>query len=151
VRSLCIEGKAGRMKSATEGNTIIVRLEDGEDLFQSLSRAAREHGAVSGHVVWGIGQLRDFELGYFDGMQYERRTFFEAYEVVSLHGSMTVGTDPPFHLHAALSSSDFAMVGGHLFRATVATVGEVCIEKFGRIQLGRELDGRTGLRKLTLR
>jgi len=34
-------------------------------------------------------------------------------------------SEPPFHLHAAVSKDDLIIYGGHLFRATVATVVEM--------------------------
>ncbi len=139
------------MESAAEGNTVMVKLDDGENLIESLKGAARTRSVESGCVVFGIGQLRDFELGYFDGSTYQRRTFNEAHELVALHGTVTLNLDPPLHLHAAVSKDDFVLVGGHLFKATVATLGEICIQKFSTIKMGRELDKRTGLKKLTLR
>ena len=138
------------MRSATDGSGVMVRLDDGEDLLESLRRVASDHGVHSGCVVFGIGQLKDFELGYFDGREYKRKTFAEAHELVGLHGTITLNSDPPLHVHAAVSAGDFVLKGGHLFRATVATVGEVYIQKLPRIQMTRESDSRDGLRKLAL-
>ena len=138
------------MRSATDGSSVMARLDDGEDLLESLKKIAWDHGAYSGCVVFGIGQLKDFELGYFDGREYQRRTFAEAHELVGLHGTITLNSDPPLHIHAAVSGRDFVLKGGHVFKATVATVGEVWIQKLPRIQMTREMDGRDGLRKLAL-
>ncbi len=138
------------MRSAAEGDSVMVRLEDGEDLLEAMKKASWEHGVDSGAVVFGIGQLKDFELGYFNGHEYERRTFSEPYELIALHGTIVLYTEPPMHLHAALSRRDFVLIGGHVFKATVATVGEVMIEKFTRIKMGREVDRKDGLKKLTL-
>jgi predicted DNA-binding protein with PD1-like motif len=138
------------MRSAVDGSVVMVRMDDGEDMFESLRKAAWAQGVSSGYVVFGIGQLKDFELGYFDGRQYHRKTFPEAHELVGLHGTITLSADPPMHVHAAVSGRDFVLKGGHVFKATVATVGEVCIQKLSRIQMTRELDSRDGLMKLAL-
>ena len=138
------------MRSATDGSTVMVRMDDGEDLLESLRKAAWDQGVSSGYVVFGIGQLKEFELGYFDGRQYHRKTFPEAHELVGLHGTITLDSDPPMHIHAAVSGRDFVLKGGHVFKATVATVGEICIQKLSRIQMTRETDGRDGLKKLGL-
>jgi len=139
------------MESAVDGSTIIAKLDDGEDLFRSLRSIARTHSIVNGVVLFGIGQLRYFELGYFDGTTYQRKVINEPYELVGLHGTLTPNLDPPMHLHAALSKDDFTIIGGHLFKATVATLNELCIQRLSAIQMGRELDMKTGLRKLTVR
>lgn len=139
------------MESAVDGNTIMVKLDDGEDLFGSLRGIARTHRVSEGVVLFGIGQLRYFELGYFDGRTYQRKIINEPYELVALHGSLTPNLDPPMHLHAALSKDDLVMVGGHLFKATVAVINEMCIQRLPAVQMGRDLDSRTGLKKLTVR
>lgn len=139
------------MESVADGNTVIVKLDDGEDLFGSLRSIARTHSIVNGVVLFGIGQLKYFELGYFDGTTYQRRIINEPHELVGLHGTLTPNLDPPVHLHAALSKGDFMIIGGHLFKAMVATLNELCILRLSTIQMGRELDRQTGLRKLTVR
>jgi len=138
------------MRSATDGSNVMARLNDGDDLLETLKKIAWDHGVNSGCVVFGIGQLKDFELGYFDGREYQRRTFAEAHELVGLHGTITLSSDPPMHIHAAISGRDFVLRGGHVFKATVATVCEVYILKLPKIQMTREKDGSDGLRKLAL-
>ena len=63
------------MESAIDGNKVLVRLDDGEDLFESLTTALKSHSVVNGCILFGIGQLKDFELGYFDGRTYHRKMF----------------------------------------------------------------------------
>ena len=139
------------MESKAEGSIVVVKLDDGEDLFGSLKAAARTHGVMNGCILFGIGQIRDFELGCFDGKTYQRRSFSEPHELVALHGTITPNLDPPVHMHAAVSKDDFVLRGGHLFKAFVAVVGEICLQKFTTIEMRREFDGRTGLKRLALR
>lgn len=139
------------MESKAEGQMVMVKLDDGEDLFASLKSVARMHGVTGGCILFGIGQIQDFELGYFDGKTYLRKVFEEPHELVGLHGTVTPDLDPPLHMHAAVSRDDFILHGGHLFKARVAVVGEICIQRFTTIEMRRELDRKTGLRKLAIR
>ena len=138
------------MKSAGERGLVMAKLEDGEDLFASLSTVVKEHGIGSGAVLWGIGMVRDFEVGYYDGKAYRRRAFAEPHELLALHGSLTPSADPPLHLHVAAGGPTHAVVGGHLFRATVNVLSELCLAPFESIRLGRALSPRSGLRELTV-
>ena len=138
------------MKSAADANLIMAKLEDGEDLLASLQRVVKEHRIESGTVLWGIGMLRDFEVGYFDGKAYHRKTFGAPHELLALHGSIAARADPVFHLHVAGGNESHGVVGGHLFKATVNVLSEVCIARFERVRLGRELNPRSGLRELVV-
>ncbi len=138
------------MRSAADANLIIAKLEDGEDLLASLTLIVKEHRIDSGTVLWGIGMLRDFEVGYFDGKAYRRKAFGPPHELLALHGSIAARADPVFHLHAAAGNESHGVVGGHLFKATVSTLNEVCIARFDRVRLGRELSPRSGLRELVV-
>jgi predicted DNA-binding protein with PD1-like motif len=138
------------LRSAADSNLIIAKLEDGEDLLDSLHKVVKEHRIESGTVLWGIGMLRDFEVGYFDGKSYHRKTFGPPHELLALHGSIAARADPVFHLHVAGAGEGHGVVGGHLFKATVSTLSEVCLARFDRVRLGRELSPRSGLRELVV-
>ena len=99
------------MKSAADANLIMAKLEDGEDLLASLQRVVKEHRIDSGTVLWGIGMLRDFEVGYFDGKAYHRKTFGAPHELLALHGSIAARADPVFHLHVAGGNENHGVVG----------------------------------------
>ena len=46
------------MKSASDAgsNLVMVKLDDGEDLLDSLQRVVKEHRIDSGTVLWGVGR-----------------------------------------------------------------------------------------------
>src|SRR5439155_1249855 len=52
------------METRQEGNVVVVKLSDGEDLVPSLEAAAQKHRIESGSVVWGSGMLHDFEFPF---------------------------------------------------------------------------------------
>jgi len=136
------------METRQDGNTILLKLSDGEDLVPSLEAAARKHNVESGAVLWGIGMIQDFEIGFFGPKGYEKTTFAERHELLALHGSVAMRGDPKLHLHVAAGRRDLAVIGGHLFRAKTAVVNEIHVARFDSIHLNRRLSEKTGLREM---
>jgi len=136
------------METRQDGNTILLKLSDGEDLVPSVEVAARKHNVESGAVLWGIGMIQDFEVGFFGPNGYEKSAFRERHELLALHGSIAMRGDPKLHLHVAAGRPDHAVLGGHLFRAKTAVVNEIHIARFDAIHLNRRLNEKTGLREL---
>ncbi len=129
----------------------MLRLDDGQDLFETLADWARRESIGAAAIVSGIGMFRRATIGYWDGSQYRPRDLTEPHEVVALHGSIARADGAPsLHLHAALAGPDHQLVGGHLMRATVGVLQEVVVEAFpGRI-FGRPMVESFGLRMLDL-
>lgn len=99
-------------------------------LLAEAGQAGKDNGGGTGNwlVLGGIGMLRDFELGYFDGEEYHNRTFTEPYELVTLQGTVVAqGPEgqPIAHLHATVAGLDHKCVGGHLFGGIVGVTLEV--------------------------
>ena len=138
------------MQSAIEGDVIVARIDDGEDLFEAISAAMDAHGAKSAIILTGIGMLKDFELGYFKGSEYANEFFPKPRELVSLHGSATASDRKVIHLHAALAGEDHKVFGGHLQRASVCVVCELSMLKIDGFQMSREPDAKTGLKLLKI-
>lgn len=138
------------MKARAEGDFVVAKLEDGEDLLASLAAIVKANRIESGTVLWGIGMVRDFEVGFFGGKEYRRTTFEKPHELLALHGSITVRADPMFHLHLAAGNEEKGVVGGHLFKATVAVLNEVCLRRFLTIRMNRAHNPKSGLRELVL-
>ncbi len=134
------------MKVRREGNVLVMRLDDGEDLFQSLEAALQMNSVTSGVILTGIGMLRDFEIGYYNGKDYEKKRREEPHELVALHGSIASGPENlRLHLHAALASPEHEIIGGHLFGGKVCVVNEITVLALDNIGLVRTRDERTGL------
>ncbi|TLZ51437.1 MAG: DUF296 domain-containing protein [Methanobacteriota archaeon] len=140
-----------KMHSSVEGELVIAKLDDGEDLLKSIDELAVKHRLENAMVMWAIGMLRDLEIGHFNGKAYEKATYAEPLELVSLHGTYAGKADPKLHIHAAAASRDHRIVGGHVFHATVSTLNEVCLWKLWRTKMDRVLHPRSGLKELTLR
>jgi predicted DNA-binding protein with PD1-like motif len=138
------------MQSAEEGDRVVVKLSDGEDLFGSLDAVARQHKVESGAVLWGIGMLQDFEIGFFSPTGYEKKAYADRHELIALHGSIAMRAEPKFHLHVAVAARDHGVLGGHLFRAKACVVNEIGMERFRMIRLNRKLNPRTTLNELEI-
>jgi predicted DNA-binding protein with PD1-like motif len=136
------------VETRREGGAVLVKLADGDDLFPSLEAAAREHGIEDGAVLWGIGMLQDFEIGFFGPKGYEKKVYADRHELLGLHGSISLRADPKLHLHVTVGRRDHAAIGGHLFRGRTAVVNEIHLVRFDTIRLSRRLNEKTGLREL---
>jgi predicted DNA-binding protein with PD1-like motif len=139
------------LETAIDGNLIIAKLDDGEDLFEGIKSILAWHSVKSAVVLTGIGMLTNFELGYFVGKSYRNNFYSEPHELVALHGSVTTKGETVVHLHAALAGPEHRLVGGHLQKATVKVVNEIALLKIEGFEMSRKADPTTGLKLLTVR
>ena len=136
------------------GNHVVIKLDNGEDLFDSLRIAAEKHSIESGIVLSGLGMLQDFETSFFDieAKEYQTHAVKEAYELVSMKGSLAIAENEEFmpHLHVALGGKDHKLMGGHLKKAKVAILNEITILKLPKGTLSRKMNPGSGLFEMTV-
>ncbi len=133
------------MKYIKDGKFLILKLDSEEDLFKGIERALKEEGISSAMVLTGIGMLKNFTIGYYDGRDYVKRSLETPHELVALHGS--IASDPEdfrFHLHTALANPEHNIIGGHLFEAKVNVVAEITLLTLNR-EIIRKRDEKSGL------
>lgn len=138
------------MQIKKEGQDIFAKLEKGEDVLEELSKIVSSNDIKTGEVIWGIGMIRNLQIGYFNGREYEKETFERALEVVSFHGSIAEN-EPVFHIHSSCAGQDHRVVGGHLFGGIADPLLEVRIRIFEKIRAVRENNPKTGLKELMLK
>jgi len=139
------------MQAERETNIIVVKMDNNEDLFKTLEKLAQDQMIKSGLVLFGIGMLRDYELGYYKGKEYQWTAFSDPAELVALHGTIaTVDEAPSIHLHAGLATKDLGLTGGHLKKATVNGLAEIGIIKLTDIELTRKKNPNSGLNELLI-
>jgi predicted DNA-binding protein with PD1-like motif len=138
------------MKSGEDKSLIVAKLDDGDDLFESLGSIIEAYDIKSGLVLTGIGMLRNFVLGYFDGEVYQKKEFSDPCELVSLQGSIATEKETVIHLHASLADENNNVIGGHVFQAEVCTLNEIVLRKLNDLALGRKENPRTGLKELDI-
>ena len=143
------------MQVMEDGDVVVIRLHEGEDFFPTLLEALRRVDLRHGVILTGVGMLKDFELGWFDHATrgYVKREFPTPHELVAMSGTVAVaeGDGPSVvpHVHVAMAGPDLALVGGHLWKATVTVLNEVSI---WRVEgpMHRRLNPATGLMELDL-
>ncbi|MBM4177385.1 DUF296 domain-containing protein, partial [Candidatus Gribaldobacteria bacterium] len=119
------------MQSKEKDNLVIIRLFKGEDVYAQLELALKKHQVKAGVFVSGIGQLGEFELGFFKAKgNYLPETFKKPAELVSLSGIVSLkqdGSGYDFHLHTALSFANKEVKAGHFLSGKVSVTLEVVL------------------------
>ena len=128
------------------GDTLVLRIDKGEEIIQSL-RLAAEKEQVRLAAVEALGAVDDFTVGVFDTAekQYHANHFTGAYEIVSLTGTVTT-QDGKFyaHLHMSAGDREGKVFGGHLNSATVSATCEMVVRALdGEVE--RQFDEKVGL------
>ena len=111
------------------GDTLIVRMDRGEEITEQL-RAVAEKENIRLASVEALGAVDDFTVGVYNvaEKQYYSNRFQGAFEIVSLTGTVTT-MDGQFyhHLHMSAGDDKGAVFGGHLNSATVSATCEMVI------------------------
>ncbi len=102
-------------------------------------------------VVCGLGQLKQFTLGYFkEKGNYTPQEYEKPHELLSLDGIISREKgEYSFHLHAVLGNENKEAIGGHLIKGKVQVTNEIALIKTG-VRVQRRLDEDTGLQALYL-
>ena len=114
------------MQHRKDGNFVIVKLDEGEDIIKSLEQVLVNENIKNGFIVSGIGAGVELEIGYLRGKTYEREIFNPPMEITSFSGSITEG-DPKMHIHINASGPDHLTYGGHLFSGKAKPLMEILL------------------------
>jgi predicted DNA-binding protein with PD1-like motif len=152
AQSLSAEARCvSAMQLVQDGTRWMLRLDDGQDLFQTLTDFARERKLRAAAVLSGIGMLKAGSVGYWNGQEYETKKLEQPHELVALHGSIAESDgNPSLHLHAALADREHRTVSGHLVNGTIGVLAEIYLETFPKRVFGRPMNESLGLRTLDL-
>jgi predicted DNA-binding protein with PD1-like motif len=127
----------------SEIELVVVGLEPGDMLLESIQKAIDAHGIESGAIVTGFGTLKSCTMHYVTHNNFPPTDKLytlndKPMELLSMNGTIAEGKP---HIHIALSSGDKEMYGGHLENnSEVLYLGEVVIMKFSKPKLVRKLD-----------
>lgn len=130
------------MNYEREDDRIVVRLDPGEEVLESLERLRETHDIEHGFLT-GIGAVDHVVLGHYDvdEQEYTEEEFAGQFEVTSFLGN--VGPDK-IHTHIQLGTESFESLGGHCSGATVSGTFEVVVF-LGETPLTHRRDEQTGL------
>ncbi|MFZ0892422.1 MAG: PPC domain-containing DNA-binding protein [Thermoplasmata archaeon] len=139
------------MQTVHDGSRWMLRVDDGQDLFEALRKLATAESLRAAVVISGIGMLKHATVGYWNGSEYVPEELREPHEMISLHGSIAENEgEPSIHLHVGLVGPDHRCVGGHLLQGTIGVLGEIYLETFAGRVFARPLNESIGLRMLDL-
>lgn len=138
------------MQSAQEKDHIVVKFDNGEDVFKSLEIVIEKYNINSALILSGIGMLKDIEIGYYNGKNYIIERFVDPMELLSMHGSITMGKENRIHIHVSLANSEHKVFGGHLIKAKVCVLNEIVILQIYKFDLTRKLNPKSSLMELEI-
>lgn len=111
------------------GDTLVVRMDRGEEILEQLKALAeKEHIALAS--VEALGAVNDFTVGVYNTAEkkYYSNHFEGAYEIVSLTGTVsTMDGQVYLHLHMSAGDEKGAVYGGHLNRAVISATCEMVV------------------------
>ncbi|MEM0493436.1 MAG: DNA-binding protein [Candidatus Thermoplasmatota archaeon] len=131
---------------------IIVRLDKGEEIIQSLKSICIENHIKSG-IITGIGATDKALIGLYDTSkkEYKTKEIKGDHEITSLNGNISMlDNDIILHLHITLGDQDYNVIGGHLYSANVSVTFE-CIIEIINADIIRIHDSNTGLKLLSFK
>ncbi|OHO42012.1 hypothetical protein HMPREF2586_07415 [Staphylococcus sp. HMSC034G07] len=134
-----------------DGNTIVLVLEQGEDIIEAVTDLASEQNGKFG-TVSGIGACDDVELNFYnlETKTYEKKEIKEPLELISLLGNISHIDEKPFaHLHATFGTNQYETLSGHLTKAVVSATAEIVIT-MTNLDINRKHNADIGLNLLDL-
>jgi predicted DNA-binding protein with PD1-like motif len=139
------------MNYKIDGQTIILVLEQGEDIVEQVTAIAQQQNGKFG-TVSGIGACQGVELNFYnlETQTYEKREVKEPLELISLLGNISHVDDKPFaHLHATFGTNQYQTLSGHLTKAIVSATAEIVIT-MTEVDINRKHNSKIGLNLLDL-
>ena len=134
-----------------EGNTIILRLDKGDEMIESVRAVAKRENVFAAKVS-GIGATDDFTVGVFDTDigEYEKFEFRGGHEINSLTGNISEKDGEPYiHLHITCTGKNCKVVGGHLISGVISLTGEIFISIID-YKIPRKFDDSLGINRWDL-
>ena len=140
--------KTMQHSGATE--VVIIALEPGELLLESIREAVRRCGVKSGAVISGIGTLKTCRMHYIDHVGFPPAdTIFSLEKPLELLSVSGLIADGEPHLHIVVSCGSNEVYAGHLEEGSeVAYLAEIAVLAFNDLAMARHLDPQRRIRLL---
>ena len=127
-------------------NTIIVRLDKGEEIHSCLREVCETYGVRAASVT-GIGAAKGVTIGMYDleTGRYSDLQLPDFMEITNLSGNVsTLDGEAFLHLHITLADENGHAFGGHLKRAYIGATAEIFFTVYDT-NIDRAHDDATGL------
>jgi len=128
------------------GDTVLFRLDSGEELVSSIENICSELSIESGWVQ-GIGAADKLTIGVFETKQkkYHKKTVNGDHEIAPLMGNISTKQGNVYlHLHINVCDSSNKALCGHLNEAVISATFEGRIDIFSE-KVKRVFDEHSGL------
>lgn len=127
-------------------NKIIIRIDKGEEIVQTLSNLCKKLN-IKAATVQGIGATNNATIGSYDTTikQYHSTEFIGEFEITNLTGNITTMNNETYlHLHITIADEKHHAYGGHLNRAIISATFEAVIDLISE-PIQRQYDSSIGL------
>lgn len=111
------------------GNTVVVRIDRGEELLEQLREVSLSEN-IRLASVQALGATDSFTVGVYDveTKNYRANEFEGSFEIVSLTGTVnTMNGEFYSHLHMSAGNDRGEVFGGHLNKARISVTCEMVI------------------------
>lgn len=128
------------------GNTIIARIDRGEEIHEQLKNLALKEN-IKLASVQGLGATNNFTVGVLSpkDKKYYPNTFTGDFEIVSIIGTInTMNGEYYAHIHMSCGNNKGEVFGGHLTEATISVTCELVINVIDGI-VDREFSDEIGI------
>lgn len=139
------------MKYQRFEQTIIVRMDKGEDIFEQVKNVALKE-KIKLASISALGAINEFTVGVFKTKEkkYYANEFKGDFEIVSLTGTINTMNDEYYsHMHLSAGNDQGQVFGGHLNKAIVSATCEMVIQIING-EVDRYFDEEVGLNLLKL-
>ena len=127
-------------------NTIVVRIDRGEEILSSVNSICKKENVKLASIT-ALGAVDHVVVGLYkvDEKRYFPNTFDGEMEMTSLTGNVTTKDGEVYlHMHADFADADGHVFGGHLNEAVISGTCEMFISTLNGT-VGRKTDDATGL------
>ena len=138
------------MEYLKKGNTLIVRLQKGDELVSSLLGLIERENIACGRVS-GIGATDNVTVGVFNPKTkvYTKVNVTYDMEILSISGNLTRKDGAPYvHVHGSFASLE-KVYGGHVNECVISATAELIVDLY-EVEVERFFDKETGLNLLKL-
>ena len=128
------------------GNTIIARIDKGEEILTKIEEISKKENIKLANVN-ALGATNDFTVGVYkiDEKKYYSNDFKGNFEIVSLTGTInTMNGEFYTHIHMSAGNDKGEVFGGHLNKAIVSATCEMVINIIDGV-VDREYNEEIGL------
>jgi predicted DNA-binding protein with PD1-like motif len=128
------------------GNTIIARLDVGDEVMESLKNIV-ESEKIKLAQINGLGGTNDFTIAVrnHETKKYDPTDYKGRYEIANIHGNVTTLNGSPYlHVHMGCGNEKGEYRGGHLIRCVIGATAEIFITTYDGT-IDRKADPQTGL------